>query len=430
VLAGLEPEEECPILFLRLRKARRRSNLAVTAISAFATRALAKLGATVLAAAPGEEAGLLGSDDVRAALSKPGAILFVGERLAEVRGGLSAAVRVAEQTGCKLAWVPRRAGDRGAVDAGCLPNLLPGARPVTDSVGRGELERAWGLPPETIAATPGRDTDGIIAAAAAGELRALVVAGVDVDDLADPALADRALSNVDFLVSLEVRASNVTERADVVLPVAPVVEKAGTFLNWEGRLRTFGTVLETTAMPDARVLDALASEMGVEIGCKDVGSIRRELRVLARTAALRAAPPQVGPGVSAVAAAALESRAGNGATRAVLATWPQLIDAGRLLDGDDVLRRTARAPVVRLSKQTAGVLGGVGDGDLVSVASDRGSVTLPVAITEMPDSVVWLPSNPVSHTGVRRALGVSAGAVVTVTGAAPSGEQRSEGEAS
>ncbi len=413
VLAGLEAEDECPILFLRLRKARRKKSLAVTAVAPFATRGLQKVGATVLATAPGEEATALGSEDVRAALSRPGAILFVGERLAQVRGGLSAAARVTEQTGCKLAWVPRRAGDRGAVDAGCLPNLLPGARPVTDTVGRGELERAWGLPPETIPAIPGRDTDAIIAVAAAGELRALVVAGVDIDDLADPALADQALSNVGFLVSLEVRASSVTDRADVVLPVAPVVEKAGTFLNWEGRLRSFATVLETTAMADGRVLDALASEMGVEIGCKDVGSIRRELRVLARTAALRAPAPQVGPGVSAVAAAALDPAVAPGAARAVLATWAELIDAGRGLDGDDILRQTARPPVVRLSKRTAAMLGDVADGDLVRISSDRGWLTLPAAITEMPTGVVWLPTNP-RGAGVRRALGVGSGAVVTV----------------
>jgi NADH-quinone oxidoreductase subunit G len=364
-------------------------------------------------AAPGEEAGILaGSEELRAALSKPGAILFVGERLSQVRGGLSAAVRLAEQTGAKLAWVPRRAGDRGAVDTGCLPNLLPGARPVADKLGRAELTAEWGLGPEAIPADPGRDTDAILAAAAAGQLAALVVAGVDPDDLADPMLARRALDTVDFLVSLEVRASSVTERADVVLPVAPVVEKDGTFLNWEGRLRTFATVLASSAMTDGRVLDALGSEMGVEIGCRDVTSIRRELRALSRTGAARAVPPAVGPGVSAVAAAALDS-AGTGTLRAVLETWPELVDAGRSLDGDDILRQTARSPVVRLSKQTAAGLG-VADGDAVRVSSDRGFITLPAAITEMTDGVVWLPTNS-PGAPLRRTLGVTSGAVVTVT---------------
>jgi NADH-quinone oxidoreductase subunit G len=216
---------------------------------------------------------------------------------------------------------------------------------------------------------------------------------------------------VDFIVSLEVRGSAVTDHADVVLPVAPVVEKDGTFLNWEGRLRTFATVLASSAMPDGRVLDALASEMGVEIGCRDVGAIRRELRALSRTGAARAVPPAVGPGVSAVAAAALEG-ASAGTVRAVVDTWPLLIDSGRLLDGDDVLRRTARVPVLRLSKQTAGLVDAA-DGDLVRVSSDRGSLALPAAITEMPDGVVWLPTNS-PGAAVRPTLGVTAGAVVTL----------------
>ena len=38
-----------------------------------------------------------------------------------------------------------------------------------------------------------------------------------------------------FVVCLEQRESSVTALADVVLPVAAQAEKAGTFLNWEGR---------------------------------------------------------------------------------------------------------------------------------------------------------------------------------------------------
>ena len=49
------------------------------------------------------------------------------------------------------AWVPRRAGDRGAVEAGCLPNLLPGGRPRGRRRGarrpRRRLGRASAAPP-------------------------------------------------------------------------------------------------------------------------------------------------------------------------------------------------------------------------------------------------------------------------------------------
>ena len=55
--SALEPEEECPILFLRLRKAYRKRRLAVHAVAPFASRGLTKLGATVLADRAGRRGG-------------------------------------------------------------------------------------------------------------------------------------------------------------------------------------------------------------------------------------------------------------------------------------------------------------------------------------------------------------------------------------
>ena len=139
-------------------------------------------------------------------------------------GALAAAARLASQTGAELAWIPRRAGERGAIDAGALPTLLPGGRAVTDAAARAEVARTWGV--ASLPAEPGRDTAQILAAAAAGELGALVVAGVDPADLPDPQAALQALEAAPFIVSLELRVSAVTDRADVVFPVAAVAEKA------------------------------------------------------------------------------------------------------------------------------------------------------------------------------------------------------------
>ncbi|MEU6202295.1 NADH-quinone oxidoreductase subunit G [Micromonospora musae] len=408
VLVGIEPEEECPVLFLRLRKAYSKGGLRVYAIAPFATRGLEKLGAKLARVVPGEEASVLAEHaTVAEALSAEGAILIVGERLAEVPGGLSAAADIARRTGAKLAWVPRRAGDRGAVDAGCLPNLLPGGRLVTEPAARAELGEAWDIAAGVIPSQAGRDTDGILTAAANGQLGALVVAGVDPADLADPRLAEQALEQVPFLVSLELRGSAVTRRADVVFPVAPVDEKAGSFVDWEGRLRTFEAVLQTAAMTDGRVLDALAAQLDVRLGTGDVLSIRRELGSLPPTRTTRPAAPSVEP-------AAVPQ---PGAGEAVLATWHQLIDLGSLLDGDEHLVGTARPPLVRLGKGTAEALG-VADGDAVTVGTDRGAVTLPAAITEMPDGVVWVPTNSPGAT-VRRSLGALSGRVVRISVPAP-----------
>jgi NADH-quinone oxidoreductase subunit G len=111
-------------------------------------------------------------------------VIVVGERLAAVAGGLTAAVRAAFATGAQLVWIPRRAGERGAIEAGALPSLLPGGRPATDPRARDEVAVAWG-----VAELPhryGRDAGQIVEAAAGGELRALLVAGVEVGRPARP----------------------------------------------------------------------------------------------------------------------------------------------------------------------------------------------------------------------------------------------------
>ena len=300
LLAGFEPQDESPIVFLRLRKAARAGRLAVYSLAALASAGLDRLSGVLLPVVPGGEAAALGSladgidlDEAgRAAaraLSQPGAVILAGERLAEVPGALIAVARLADQTGAELAWIPRRAGERGAIEAGALPTLLPGGRPVTDPAARAEVARTWGV--AALPADPGVDTAQILAAAETGELGALVVAGVDPADLADPEAALRALDAAPFIVSLELRVSAVTDRADVVLPVAAVAEKPGTFVNWEGRPGTFGAALQVpAARSDLQVLATIADEMDVHLGLPDAAAAIRELNELAAAAAARGWP--------------------------------------------------------------------------------------------------------------------------------------------
>ncbi|MGH3621932.1 MAG: NADH-quinone oxidoreductase subunit G, partial [Sciscionella sp.] len=265
---AFEPEEEAPIVFLRLRKAARKNNTRVIHIGQWKTPAVEKTFGTLLSCPPGSEPAAVDglaehAPDIVDSLRGSGAVICVGERAAEVPGLFDAVRRLSDTTGARVAWIPRRAGERGALYAGAAPNLLPGGRLVTDSASRAQLERAWRLPDGcSLPAAEGRDTDAILAAAAAGELSGLVVGGVDPSDLADPGLAEKALGRADFVLSLELRPSAATEHADVVLPVAPSVEKSGSYLNWEGRHRPFDVTVEGTgALPDCRVLDTLAMEM-------------------------------------------------------------------------------------------------------------------------------------------------------------------------
>jgi NADH-quinone oxidoreductase subunit G len=388
VLAGLEPEEESPIVFLRLRKAARKHGLKVVSIAPFATRGLTKMGATLVMTPPGGEAAAL--DALHPELSAE-AIILVGERLATSAGAYSSAARLADATGARLAWIPRRAGERGALDAGCLPNLLPGGRPVSDAAARRQTAADWHV--DDLPAQPGRDTSAMLAAAATGELGALLIGGVEPADLPDPAAALAAIESAPFVVSLELRESDVTDLADVVFPVAPVVEKSGSFVDWEGRVRPFAASLPSNATSDSRVLQTLADELGVDLGLDDPYPGTWAARLPAPDVAAAAAP-EPGPG------------------SAVLSTWRMLLDAGRLQDGEPHLAGTARPALVRLAPDTAAEIG-VAEGDLVSVRTDGGSITLPVAVTEMPARVVWLPMNS-PGSAVYAQLGAQAGDVVHI----------------
>jgi NADH-quinone oxidoreductase subunit G len=318
-----------------------------------------------------------------------------------------------------------RAGERGAIEAGALPNLLPGGRRIGTAGVAAEVARVWGV--GSLPAEPGLNASEILAAAAAGDIDALLIGAVDPDDLPDPAAALAAIEAAGFVVSLELRVSQVTDRADVVFPVAAVAEKQGTFVNWEGRPGSFSAALSVpAARTDLQVLAALADEMDVHLGLPDAESVRRELTILTQSPALSPSPSQsatdeqesarssggtrgVSPGGT------LATPDAPGAVEALLATWHNLLDVGRMQDGEPNLAGTARAAVARMSAATAAQVG-TADGGKVTVATSRGAITVPVETADMPDRVVWLPTNS-ADSAVRRELGAGHGTQVLVRSA-------------
>ncbi len=433
LLVALEPEEESASLFLRLRKAARRRGVPVYSIAPFASRGLQKMFGTLIAAGPGDEVGIisgLGSDELAgdgvpdaaernrlgALLRTPGAVVLVGERAAQTPGLFTAVAALVDVTGANLAWVPRRAGERGALDAGALGNLLPGGRPLADPVARAEVEAAWGVP---IPEAAGRDASAILADVALplpdadegptdveitggpGGLAGLLVGGVEITDLPEPTAALTAIAGAGFVVSLEMRTSAVTELADVVFPVAAAVEKSGAYLNWEGRLRPFGAALpDAGTLDEGRILDTLGVEMDVDLYTQTPAAAAGELARLGVWSGARpsvhgaAVGPEPGPGFR-------------------LASWRMNLDGGRAMDGEPHLAGTAKPDVVRISAAAADALG-VSDGDPVAVRGPASSITLPVVVTTpMVDDVVWLPAM-INGMPTGGRLGVTVGARVHI----------------
>ncbi|HEU4810863.1 MAG TPA: NADH-quinone oxidoreductase subunit G [Nocardioides sp.] len=406
VLAGLEPEDEAGAIFLRLRKAARNSRTRVVSLAPYASRGLTKMNGHLVPTVPGEEAAALEQLVTHSefGIDATGVIL-VGERLATSPGALGAAARLARTTGARLAWVPRRAGDRGAVELGCLPNLLPGGRPVVDPSARVDAATTWGV--DSLPESVGRDADAIVAALVAGELGGLVIGGVDPDDTTDPAATRAAIEAASFVVALELRETDVTRAADVVFPVAPASDKAGMFVNWEGRPRPFEAVFSSPAsLPDLRILAGIAEELaelgqGSPLGFRTVAEARAEFEEMGPWDGERASAPAPDPAEQA------RRTTGDGL---VLATWKQMLDNGSMQDGEEHLRATARTPVARVGRSVFDAVGPV-----VVLTGDRGSMTLPAEVCDIVDGVVWVPANSVGN-GVLTDL-ASPGSTVTVKAA-------------
>jgi len=370
VLLGFEPEDESPIVFLRIFKQVKKRGLLVTSDAPYASRGSVKLKAKLVSTIS-EVSGLTEKS-----------VVILGERLAERTGALSAAVDLAEKAGAKIAWIPRRAGERGAIESGAIANLLPGGRPITDIAARVDIQSAWSV--SSLPITPGRSTSEILSALALGSdnvsaLDAVVIGGVDPMDISNQGLSQ--LLNT-FVVSLEISHSAVTAIADVVLPVAAVVEKSGTFLDWQGSPRAFEKgITEALNRSDVRILSMIAEEIGSPIELPTVAATRREIEALGKWDGVKAEFTKV----------SLASKSASG-DKLTLSSWRQLLDLGTLQAGEANLAGTARTAVAHISANRAASLG-VSEGQNVRISSDLGSIILPVAISKMSDDSIWVPRN-------------------------------------
>jgi NADH-quinone oxidoreductase subunit G len=395
LLVGFEPEEESPIVFLRINKQFRKRALKVISIGSKESIAVDKLKAEFVKVAPGQEASAITSQSLT---SK--SVILVGERASESAGALTAVAALAGSTGAKIAWIPRRAGERGALEAGAIGNLLPGGRPVIDAAARVDIAALWNT--TSLPADIGRNASQIIEAVNSGHIGALVVGGVDPLD-ADNNGATLAALDKAFVVSLEIAPSAVTERANVVLPVAAVTEKSGSFLNWEGRPRSFdAAVSDSLNRSDLRILSMIAEEIGTSLNLGTVTAAIKEIASIGQWEGARVSFNSV----SASAQPALNP------DQALITSWRRLLDVGTLQQGEENLAGTARRTVAVISPKRAQTMGVV-DGDQLKISTQQGSVTLSALVENIHDDAVWAPRNS-RGSQLLANLDVAHGAVVTV----------------
>ncbi len=386
LVAGLDAEQEIPVLHLRLRKAASRG-ARIWVLHPRRTR-LHDV-ATHILAAPGEALALLDAegptgnadfDAAASALREAGdaAVVIAGERLAERLGGAESAMALAFEAGARFTYVTRRANDRGALRAGVHPRLLPGGRTAED--GLDEVEAVWG---PVMNRVPGRDAHAILQACADGEIDVLLLVGVDpLRDATDADLALRALQNVPYKVVQGLELGSLEPFVDAFLPAAPFLEKTGHVTTWEGRGQLMHPVrgTEGISLADWEIFASMALACGGDLGFETLEELHEEMAGLL-------APREVTLAVGAPETV----RAADGLR---LFTYPLLVDEGRLSDRADELKAAlAQEPFVEIHPADADGLGIVAGARAV-VRTAAGAAELPARVTEdVARGSVFVPFN-------------------------------------
>jgi len=166
---------------------------------------------------------------------------------------------------------------QGACDMGALPNVFPAYQPVASSEVRAKFRRAWGT---TISAKQGKTVVEFMEAARKGEIRALYVMGEN-PLLSDPDAAhvEEALKRLDLLIVQDIFLTETARLADVVLPSACFAEKDGTFTNTERRVQLVRKAVPPPgqAKADWEIIAGLATRMGYPMSYASAAHIMAEI---------------------------------------------------------------------------------------------------------------------------------------------------------
>jgi NADH-quinone oxidoreductase subunit G len=269
---------------------------------------------------------------------------------------------LAELTGARLGFLTEAANSVGGHLASALPSA-DGLNAATMLVGAGD-----GVPPKAF----------------------LLLHAEPELDTADPARARAALAGAEFVVALSPFKHGAVDYADVLLPVAPFTETAGTFVNCEGRAQEFAAVVLPLglARPAWKVLRVLGSMLGLAgFGYDSIEAVRRELPSQDEIAARLSNATQT----AIDAQVAADGNRGAGSVR----------EAERVADvpiyfTDPLVRRApslqktrdAQAPLARVNASTLAALK-LTDGGAARVRQAGGEAMMKIAVdASVPDGCV------------------------------------------
>ncbi len=169
-----------------------------------------------------------------------------------------------------LVSVGPHANSQGAADMGLLPGWLPGYRRVDDPAAREALAAVWPAPPPAAA---GLDA----AAMLAGGVRGLVVLGTD--PAGDDPRHAAALEALDCLIVQELFLTPTASRAHVVLPAQALAERPGTLTNLLRRVQRFHAAVPPVgrARQGWKIIRDLGQRFGMSEPFADAADVMDEI---------------------------------------------------------------------------------------------------------------------------------------------------------
>ncbi len=176
----------------------------------------------------------------------------------------------------RLYLLSDRPNEQGLIDAGCVPDMLPGGRPVDIDAFRVEFEGPWecDIPPDK-----GLTLMEMFEGAKNKSVKAMYVMGENpAYNLPLNAFVKDALDSLDFLVVQDIFLSETAELADVVLPALGWSEKDGTYTNLERRIQLLRKAVEgQSGMDDWRIISEISKNMGYPMDYSGAEEIMEEI---------------------------------------------------------------------------------------------------------------------------------------------------------
>jgi formate dehydrogenase major subunit len=155
---------------------------------------------------------------------------------------------------------------QGASDAGLIPMMYPDYQRVDDPQARERFAKAWAVPAEQLDDKPGLTVVEVIKGILAGKVKGMYIMGEN-PAMSDPDAdhAREALSRLDMLVVQDIFLTETAYLADVILPASSFAEKTGSFTNTDRFVQLGRQALNPpgTARQDLEIIIGIARELGL-----------------------------------------------------------------------------------------------------------------------------------------------------------------------